>query len=58
MSERFIAELKQLVDRHGLAWNYAPLHQHLSQARERGELAIDLTPVDRVDVNLDWTADT
>jgi hypothetical protein len=30
LSERYIAELKELTNRHGLAWNYAPLHRHLS----------------------------
>jgi Fe-S-cluster containining protein len=30
ISERFIAQLKELSDRHGLAWNYAPLHRHLN----------------------------
>ena len=29
ISERFIAELKRLADRHGLGWDYAPLHRHL-----------------------------
>ena len=30
LSERYIAQLKELTNRHGLAWNYAPLHRHLS----------------------------
>jgi Fe-S-cluster containining protein len=29
LSERFIARLKRLAERHGLPWNYAPLHRHL-----------------------------
>lgn len=29
ISESFIARLKDLADRHGLAWDYAPLHRHL-----------------------------
>ena len=29
LSERYIAHLKALTDRHGLAWNYAPLHRQL-----------------------------
>jgi len=30
LSERYIGQLKELTRRHGLAWNYAPLHRHLS----------------------------
>jgi Fe-S-cluster containining protein len=30
LSERYIAQLKELSNRHGLAWNYAPLHRHLN----------------------------
>lgn len=29
LSERFIARLKRLAERHGLPWDYAPLHWHL-----------------------------
>ena len=29
LSERYIARLKALTDKHGLPWNYAPLHRHL-----------------------------
>lgn len=29
ISERFIAGLKRLAKRHGLSWDYAPLHRHL-----------------------------
>jgi hypothetical protein len=36
LSEAFIGRLKRLVDEHGLAWNYAPLHHHLRQARAEG----------------------
>jgi hypothetical protein len=36
LSEAFIGRLKRLVDDHGLAWNYAPLHHHLHQARSEG----------------------
>jgi len=31
VSERFIAGLKALSDKHGLCWNYAPLHRHLEE---------------------------
>ncbi len=34
LSELFIARLKRLVDLAGLAWDYAPLHVHLRQARD------------------------
>jgi Fe-S-cluster containining protein len=44
LSERFIGRLKQLVDRHGLSWDYASLHRHLHEQRDRGRLAIDLAP--------------
>jgi hypothetical protein len=30
LSERYIARLKELSNRHGLEWNYAPLHHHLN----------------------------
>jgi hypothetical protein len=36
LSERFIAGLKRLADRHGLPWNYAPLHCHLQEEHVRG----------------------
>jgi hypothetical protein len=36
LSERYIARLKQLTDRLGLPWSYAPLHRHLHAARDRG----------------------
>jgi hypothetical protein len=42
LSERFIARLKRLADRHDSPWNYAPLHQHLHRERERGRLRIEL----------------
>jgi hypothetical protein len=29
LSERFIARLKAIADRHRLPWDYAPLHRHL-----------------------------
>ena len=41
LSERFIARLKRLAERHGLPWNYAPLHRHL---HERAELVPDPGP--------------
>jgi Fe-S-cluster containining protein len=42
LSERFIARLKQLTEKHDLPWNYAPLHRHLHQERDRGVFQIDL----------------
>jgi hypothetical protein len=35
LSEQFIARLKRLAERHGLPWNYAPLHRHLHDWTER-----------------------
>lgn len=46
LSERFISRLKSLADRNGLEWNYAPLHRHLHEQRDRGRLAIDLELAD------------
>lgn len=40
LSEIFLARLKQLAIRHHWPWNYAPLHQHLQQARSEGRLKI------------------
>jgi hypothetical protein len=34
LSERFIAQLKTVTDKHGLTWNYAPLHRHLEEDRD------------------------
>jgi hypothetical protein len=34
LSERFIAQLKTVTDKHGLTWNYAPLHRHLEEERD------------------------
>jgi hypothetical protein len=42
LSERYIARLKRLAERYGVAWNYAPLHRHLHRAREQGALALAL----------------
>jgi hypothetical protein len=36
LSEQYVLRLKQLVNRHGLAWNYAPLHDHLHHAMAEG----------------------
>lgn len=38
LSEEFLGRLKRLVDEHGLAWNYAPLHHHLQRAAADGRL--------------------
>jgi hypothetical protein len=35
LSERFIARLKRLAERHGVPWNYAPLHRHLHRGGEQ-----------------------
>lgn len=37
LSEHYLARLKRLADRHGLPWNYAPLHAHLRAARDAGQ---------------------
>jgi len=42
ISERSITELKTITQRWDLAWNYAPLHDHLAQERNEGRLSIDL----------------
>jgi hypothetical protein len=39
LTERFLARLKLLTERHGLPWNYAPLHDHLRAAAETGQIA-------------------
>ncbi len=46
LSEQFIARLKQLVDQHGLAWDYAPLHRHLHERRDLGLWNIGLAAAD------------
>jgi hypothetical protein len=40
LSERYIGRLKELTDKHGLPWNYAPLHRHLGLAQVRGSYPI------------------
>lgn len=35
-SEQRIRQLKDLCDRHRVAWSYAPLHEHLRRARAFG----------------------
>jgi hypothetical protein len=50
ISERSIRELKTITQRWHLAWNYAPLHNHLARERAEGRLLIDLaspSPEDR-----------
>jgi hypothetical protein len=44
LSERFIAQLKRLAQRHGLPWNYAPLHRHLRGEHDCGRFPIELAP--------------
>jgi hypothetical protein len=53
VSETFVARLKALVDRLGLPWDYAPLHRHLSRARDEGRYPAT-TPTDRGDRHDDW----
>jgi Fe-S-cluster containining protein len=36
LSEAYIARLRRLADEFGLPWQYAPLHDHLRQARDDG----------------------
>jgi hypothetical protein len=38
LAEQFVARLKELVDRLGLPWDYAPLHRHLWEAQQMGRL--------------------
>jgi hypothetical protein len=42
LSEQFLKRLKELAIRHSWPWNYAPLHQHLSEARSQGRLTIPM----------------
>jgi hypothetical protein len=46
LSERYIARLKRLTEKHGLPWNYAPLHRHLHEEYSRGRFAIELAALD------------
>lgn len=39
LTETYLARLRQVAAAHGLPWNYAPLHQHLRQARDEGRFA-------------------
>jgi hypothetical protein len=36
LSEQFVLRLKDLTTKHGLPWNYAPLHRHLHEERRNG----------------------
>jgi hypothetical protein len=42
LSERFIVRLKQLTNKYDVPWEYATLHHHLHQERDRGVFRIDL----------------
>jgi Fe-S-cluster containining protein len=44
LSEHFIARLRDLARRHGLSWNYAPLHRHLHDRNDRGHFAASSGP--------------
>jgi hypothetical protein len=46
LSERYIAKLKRLTEKHRLPWNYAPLHRHLYNERARGRFPIELADHD------------
>lgn len=37
LSETYLSRLKSVAAAHDLPWNYAPLHQHLRAAVERGQ---------------------
>jgi len=39
LSERFLTQMKRLVERYDLAWNYAPLHRHTGQAVSDGKIS-------------------
>ena len=39
LSEHFLKRLKHLAQRHGLPWNYAPLHRHLHDLRDQDRFA-------------------
>ena len=39
IAEAAISRLKEVVDRLGLPWNYAPLHRHLHAAVDEGDFA-------------------
>jgi hypothetical protein len=45
LSETFIARLKQMADALDLPWHYAPLHQHLRQARDEGRFPSPSGPI-------------
>ncbi len=38
LCEQYLARLRDLTNRHGLPWNYAPLHHHLHRAVAAGQL--------------------
>jgi hypothetical protein len=40
LAERFIERLKRLSTKHGIPWNYAPLHRHLNDERWHGRFAV------------------
>ncbi len=43
LSETFLNRLKQLANRYGWPWTYAPLHQHLQEAQAQGRLQNSIT---------------
>lgn len=46
LSERYIARLKAISDKHKIPWSYAPLHRHLAEALARGSFSIEVAPDD------------
>ena len=46
LCERFLTRLKDLADRHGISWDYAPLHRHLLELHRQGRLAVELAADD------------
>jgi len=42
LSEKYVARLKKLSDKHGLPWSYAPLHHHLHE--EAGSEGFPIRP--------------
>jgi Fe-S-cluster containining protein len=50
LSERFLARLKRMAERHKLPWNYAPLHRHTHQAVEEGRLVTEAVPAEVIPI--------
>jgi hypothetical protein len=48
LSEQFIDRLKKLSTRHGIPWNYAPIHRHLHDEQRLGTFP-SVEPEDRAE---------